>query len=219
VLGQLVFAPRFGTTASCSDYVIHWGAAPDTCSRLAADPVAVLDRDGGLAELRAVLDRRLRQLELGALAKVLDREPPVTPPAASAIASLACFVVDPAARGAATGSTVAIDGDSIGLREIRVPAVRTGDDGPIDVYDALATLLAGRDGGVDPPGRTVEPVEPSGEDFLLARLDPLIDGDPFRGARAPLRRPELVGVYPFEHHLHAFIEAFRRRYLAQRGRL
>jgi hypothetical protein len=219
VLGQLVFATRFGTTASCSDYMIHWDAAPDTCSRLATDPVAVLDRDGGLAELRAVLDRRLRQLELGALAQALGRQPRVTPPAASAIASVSCFVVDPQGSGAATGSTIAIDGESIGLREIRVPAVRTGGDGPIDVYAALAAMLGGRDSGVDPAGRTAEPVEPSGEDFLLARLDPLIDGDPFRGARAPLHRPELVEVYPFEHHLHGFIEAFRRRYLAQRGRL
>jgi hypothetical protein len=219
VLGQLLFATRFGSTASCSDYVIHWDAAPDTCSRLAADPVAVLDRDGGLRKVRAVLDRRLRQLELGALAQILGRQPPVTPPAASAIASLQCFIVEPAGQGVATGSIVAIDGESIGLREIRVPAVRTGDDGPIDVYAALAALLGGRDGGGDAPGRAAEPVEPGGDDFLLARVDPLIDGDPFRGVRAPLRRPELVEIYPFEHHLHAFIDGFRRRYLAQRGRL
>jgi len=87
------------------------------------------------------------------------------------------------------------------------------------VYAALAALLGGRDGGVDAPARAAEPVEPGGDDFLLARVDPLIDGDPFRGVRAPLRRPELVEIYPFEHHLHAFIDGFRRRYLAQRGRL
>jgi hypothetical protein len=182
----------------------------------------VLDRDGGLRKVRAVLDRRLRQLELGALAQILGRQPPVTPPAASAIASLQCFIVEPGGQGVATGSTVAIDGESIGLREIRVPAVRTGDDGPIDVYAALAALLGGPGGGVDAAGRATEPperIEPAGDDFLLARIDPLIDGDPFRGVRDPLRRPELVEVYPFEHHLHAFIDAFRRRYLAQRGRL
>lgn len=226
VIGQLLFATRFGTTASCSDYVIHWDAAPETCSRLAGDPVAVLGRDGALASVRAVLDRRKRQLELVALATALGRPPPVAPPAAGAIASLSCFLVDPAGRGAATGTTTLIDGDAIGVREIHVPAVHTGDAGPIEVYAGLADLLAGPDRSVagaaakvDAAAQNPEAVEPSGEDFLLIRLDPLIDGDPFRGALAPLGRPELVEIYPFEHHLHRFIDGFRRRYLVQRGRL
>jgi hypothetical protein len=237
VLGQLLFATRFGTTASCSDYVIHWDAAPDTCRRLAAGPIAVLERDGALAGVRAVLDRRTRQLELGALAAALGRPAPAAPPAAAAIVSLSCFFVDSAApagsaESAATGATIAIDGDAVGLREIHVPPLRTGDDGPIDVYVELAALLAGQDGNIaaaaeaatrasGTPGAPgpVEPVEPAGGEFLLARLDPLIDGDPFRGARAPLSHPELSELYPFEHHLHRFIDGFRRRYLAQRGRL
>jgi hypothetical protein len=228
VLGQLLFATRFGTTASCSDYVIHWDAAPDTCRRLAVDPIAALARDGALAGIRAVLDRRRRQLELGALAEALGRPPPVAPPAAGAIASLACFLVDPAAGPpgdpagpgrAPTGATVTVDGDALSLRELRVPAVRTAGDGPIDVYAAIALLLAGPGGDLAAAIRPPEPVEPDGDDFLLARLDPLIDADPFRGARAPLARPELIEIYPFEHHLHGFIDGFRRRYLAQRGRL
>ena len=223
VLGQLLFATRFGTTASCSDYVLHWGAAPDTCRRLAAAPVAVLERDGALGSVRAVLDRRARQLELAALAIALGRRPPAAPPPASAIVSLSCFIVDPVGSGATIGTTVTLDGDAVGLRELHVAAVRTAGDGPIDVYAQLAALLGGDDGGIALAAATgapsPEPVEPSGAGFLFTRLDPLSDGDPFRGARAPLGRPELVDVYPFEHHLHGFIEAFRRRYLAQRGRL
>jgi hypothetical protein len=238
VLGQLLFATRFGSTASCSDYVIHWDAAPDTCRQLAADPVATLDRDGALAAIRAVLDRRRRQLEIGELATALGRQPPVTPPGAAAIVSVACFVVDRATPGAptgaarddatahdatgardATGGTIALDGDAISWREIHVAGVRTGGDGPIDVYAGLARLLGGPGGDLAAAIRAPEPVELSGDDFLLARLDPLIDADPFRGARDPLGHPEIVEVYPFEHHLHGFIDGFRRRYLAQRGRL
>ncbi|HMG21393.1 MAG TPA: hypothetical protein VK607_08760, partial [Kofleriaceae bacterium] len=224
VLGQLLFATRFGTTASCSDHVIHWDAAPDTCRRLASEPIAVLERDGALASVRAVLDRRRRQLEIGELSAALGRRPPVAPPAAGAIVSLACLVVEPTAPAGATdraptGTTVAVDGDAISLRELHVPAVRTGGDGPIDVYAGLALLLGGRGGDLAAALRQPEPVEPAGDDFLLARLDPLIDADPFRGVRAPLDRPELVELYPFEHHLHGFIDGFRRRYLAQRGRL
>jgi hypothetical protein len=58
-----------------------------------------------------------------------------------------------------------------------------------------------------------------GPDFQLARLEPLVDADPFADARWPLAKPDLVEIFPFEPHLHAFIEPFRRRYLAQRGRL
>ena len=255
VLGQLLFATRFGTTASCSDYVIHWGAARETCTRLAAAPIAGLAEAGGLAGIRAVLDRRNRQLELAALATALGRQPPPPPPAASAIVSLSCFIVDPggaaAGRSAATGTTIAIDGDPVGLREIHVSGVRTSGAGPIEVYAQLAILLAGKGGGstadaasasaaASPatgpeavalaPGAASTPAAPSpatgpeavalaGGDFLLARLDPLIDGDPFHGAGASLDRAELLEVYPFEHHLHGFIDGFRRRYLAQRGRL
>jgi hypothetical protein len=232
VLGQLLFATRFGTTASCSDYVIHWNAAPDTCSQLAKEPTAVLDRVGGLASVRAVLDRRTRQRQIGALAVALGRQPPAPPPDAAAIVSLSCFIIDPTGptgptgptvHSVATGTTIAIDGDPIGLREIHVPAVRTGDDGPIDVYIALAELLGGKDGSAaiaaTVAAREPEAIAPEGGDFLLARLDPLIDADPFRGARAPLGRAELLDVYPFQHHLHAFIDGFRRRYLVQRGRL
>src|SRR5207244_2088301 len=93
VLGQLLFATRFGSTASCSDYVIHWDAPPEICHELATEPIAALERHGALGPIRAVLDRRRRQLEIGALATALGRQPPVAPPGAAAIVSLACFLV------------------------------------------------------------------------------------------------------------------------------
>src|SRR5207237_2777948 len=139
-LGQLLFATRFGSTASCSDYTIHWGAPPDACARLAKDPVAFLGREGALASVRAVLDRRRRQNEMRALAEQLGKRAAAPPPAVSAIASLSCFIVDKAAP--ATGGTVTIDGDAIPTREIHVATVRTAADGPIDVYLALAAMLA-----------------------------------------------------------------------------
>jgi hypothetical protein len=185
-----------------------------------------------------VLDRRARQRELGALAAALGRPAPPAPPAAAAIVSLSCFIAEPTGQAArapadgasepalrsATGTTVTIDGASVGLRELHAPPVQTADDGPIEIYVELAALLAGQDGNVTAAAEAAlhapaEPVEPDGDDFLLARLDPLVDADPFRGARAPLRRAAWIEIYPFEHHLHAFIDGFRRRYLAQRGRL
>ena len=112
-----------------------------------------------------------------------------------------------------------VEGSEIGLREMHVAAIRTTDDGPIDVYTQMATLLAGPDTSILEKPPAIPPEDVVGADFMLTRLDPLIEADPFRGVRWPLARPELVAVYPFEHHLGAFIDTFRRRYLSQRGRM
>jgi hypothetical protein len=216
VFGQLLFATRFGTTASCNDYVLHWDAPADACGRLAADPAGFLDANGGLASIRAVLDRRRRQLELRELAARLERTIPAEPPPVSAIASLSCISIGGRSRAQATGRTVRLDGDELSLREIQIPEIRTTGDGPIDVYLAIASLLAGPAGT---PRATAAPPGDIASDFLLTRLDPLVDADPFAGVRWPLADRNLVDVFPFERHLHAFIDAFRRRYLPQRGRL
>jgi hypothetical protein len=218
VVGQLLFATRFGTTASCNDYVIHWDAPPDACTKIAAHPLDFLDGDA-LTSVRAVLDRRRRQVEIGQLQKALGRPVPPPPPPVSSVVSLACFVIGPAAS-APTGKTVLIDGDLVALREVHVAAVEPTGDGPIDVYAQLAALLAGPDTSI---GRTkpapLRAEEVLGDDFMLARLDPLVDADPFLGTRWPLQKAELAEVFPYELHLHAFVDTFRRRYLSQRGRL
>jgi hypothetical protein len=212
VLGQLLFASRFGTPASCNDYTIHWDAPHDACAQLARDPLAFLARDGALASVRDVLDRRRRQLAIIELDRQLGRKPPVAPPAVPAIVSLQCLATDRA--GKPTATTVTIDGEAIAVRDLHVPQIRTDADGPIDVYLALAALLAGTDlPGAGAP-RTLDTAH-----FPLVHLDSLVDEDPFAGARWPLQDPVLVAVYPFEHHLRTFIDAFRRRYLPQRGRL
>jgi hypothetical protein len=212
VLGQLLFASRFGSTASCNDYTIHWNAPHDACAQLAKDPQAFLGRDGALASLRDVLDRRRRQLAIIELDTKLGRKPPVAPPAVSAIVSLQCLSIDKASRPTAT--TVTLDGEQIAVRDIHVAQIRSDADGPIDVYLALAALLAGTDlPGPTAPGKLGSPY------FQLVNLDDLLDADPFTGARWPLQDPKLLAVYPFDHHLRAFIDTFRRRYLPQRGRL
>jgi hypothetical protein len=220
VLGQLLFATRFGSTASCNDYTIHWSAPLDACTRLAADPAAFLAGDGA-ASIHAVLDRRRRAIAVRDLAGALGKQAAAPPAQAQTIASLACFIIDPAAppHPVAAGRLVTVEGEQLSLREIRVPALRTAGDGPIDVYLSLAALLGGADTSIVEKAAPLAPEEVLPDDFPLTRLDPLLDADPFRGARWPLDHPELVSVYPFEHHLHAFIDTFRRRYLSQRGRL
>jgi hypothetical protein len=216
VLGQLLFATRFGTPASCTDYTLHWDATADVCTRIAANPHGVLDAHDALASIRAVLDRRRRQVALRELAFALGHEPTLpAPPPASSVVSVACLVVGGAA--ATTGRDLVVDGETIKLREARVPAIAGTGSAPLRVYAALANLFAGATSTA--PG-TAEPFVP-GEDFPLARLEPLVELDPFveRDVQALLDRPDVAAVYPFDRHLHAFVEAFRRVYFAQRGRL
>ncbi|HEY1557492.1 MAG TPA: hypothetical protein VGF94_21810 [Kofleriaceae bacterium] len=212
VLGQLLFANRFGTTASCNDYAIHWGAPADACAQLAADPTAFLGKTGALDSVRDVLDRRRRQLAIIALDAQLGRKPPVAPPPVAAIVSLQCLAIDH--DGKPTATTVTLDGETIAVRDLHVADIRTQADGPIDLYLALGALLAGTDRPRPGAPGTLDTTR-----FPLTHLDELYDLDPFAGARWPLADPNLVAVYPFEHHLHAFVDAFRRRYLPQRGRL
>lgn len=218
VFGQLLFASRFGTAASCSDYTIHWDAGADSCAALKADPVAFLKREGALASVRAVLDRRKRDLAIADLDRQLGRTPPPPPPPSSALVSLACFEIG-ANPLPARGFTIAIDGETVAVREVRVPAIKPAGDGPIDVYVALASLLGGTAvHAAQPPDSGADHVFEPGT-LSLAHLDAALEASPFDGARWPLDRPELVAIYPFETHLHAFVEDFRRVYLAQRGRL
>ena len=184
VLGQLLFASRFGTTASCNDYTIHWDAPADACAQLAADPAAFLAKTGALASVRAVLDRRRRQLAIIALDTQLGRKPPVAPPAVAAIVSLQCLAIDKA--GKPTAATATVDGETIAVRDLHVAQIRTEADGPIDLYLALAALLA----GTDVPG-TSSPGALDTSRFPLTRLDELYDLDPFAGARWPLADPAL----------------------------
>jgi hypothetical protein len=192
----------------------------------------VLDAAGALAPIRAVLDRRKRQLALRSLARELNHPPTLPePPPARFVASVACFVVgEPAST---TGRDVAIDGEPIAVREVRVPALRATGAGPIELYVQLALLLGGTP--YTGPAATKsdrvarEPAVLEDAEFPLLALEPLADADPFvektgatqgpDDARAPLDNAELLDVYPIEQHLFAFVDAFRRAYLPQRGRL
>lgn len=234
VLGQLLFATRFGTPASCSDYTIHWGAPVDACTRLAANPVGFLDATGALDSMRGVLDRRRRQQAIRKLAFDLHEEPTMPePPPASAVVSAVCFVIDssmaPGAAAVASGREITLDGETIGMREVRASTIRTMGAGPIDVYSQLALLLGGRAyagpaTGNDArlaPGTTGPVTQLRDGAHRLLMLEPLVDADPFLSAdaKATLERPDVALVYPFDKHLKSFVDAFRRVYLPQRGRL
>lgn len=262
-LGQLLFASRFGTTTSCANYRLHWGAPDDACERLLAEPEAFLRAQGQWDDVAGVLDRRRRQLELRALAQQLGRHAPPEPPPATAVVSLSCLRVDGrVAKAEVTGKAVTVGGQELGARQLRLPRISVGGDGPIELVAQLARLLAGAaparvpsldelladleadeadaadaDGATIAAGarsaawaatarRAAAPLSPEqqaqlleGPGFALARLEAIEGADPFAGDRWALGREELLEIYPFQRVLFTFIDGFRRRYHAQRGRL
>lgn len=226
---QLLFDRRYGEpVGNCPEYTIHWDAPVDACARLAGSPADFLDDTGALDPIAAVLDRHRRRGELRDLDRELDQSPRPAAPPADAVVSLQCFVIDPAGDGRARASEAVVRGFALPVRELRTAAVEPSGAAQLEVYQQLASLLAGgRYSGpvIDEasPARILQtppaPADLEGEGFALARLEVLRDADPFLGAGWPLEREELRDVYPYHLHLARFIDAFRRRYHMQRGRL
>lgn len=220
-LAQLLFSARFGTAVACAAYHLHWSAPADSCAALRADPRRFLETHGAWADVAGVLDRRRRALELRALAARLGKPLPAEPPPASAVVSLSCLSVEPAlARPTVEGHTVRVVGQEVGVRHLRVPAISLDDVGTIELLSGLAELLAGAPTlPLSSEAAPAAPSEPAQEEFSLLHLEPLESTDPFAGEHALLQRAELRPIYPYHRVSLRFIEDFRRRYLAQRGRL
>lgn len=226
---HLLFDSRFGATpGNCREYVIHWGAPADVCDRLRRDPAGTLAAHDALEPIEDVLDRLRRHRELRRLAGDLDVRPLIdAPPAPREVVSLQCFMVEAGADGAIAGTEVTLGGDHLAVREVRVARVATSGAEQLEIYAQLASLLAGgtySGPALEDPLERLAARDPTaddlaGEGYTLTRLEHLRDADPFLGVTWPLGRDELAEVYPLRRHLQAFIDAFRFRYWAQRGRL
>jgi hypothetical protein len=223
VLAQLMFNPRYKPiVAQCEEVIVHWDAPPDTCAQLAAGPLAAR---GALDSARGVLDQRATRAETRELDPARARE---LPPA-QRIVSFQCLMFDPAAEPAPpVERTLAIDGERLAVREVRMKPL-VGDGGSqIRLYKQLAALMApgfgyGRLTSNQAVGAAPEEAaladtfrQPA---FWLTRLDLLRDADLFLGNDWLARRPDLLEVYPYHLHLQNFIEIFRRQYRQREGRL
>jgi hypothetical protein len=139
------------------------------------------------------------------------------------------MIFDPAAVPAApVERTLALDGERLSVREVRLlPLVGDGTS-QLRLYKQLAALMApgfgyGRLTSNQAVGAAPEEValaetfrQPV---FWLTKLDLLRDADLFLGNDWLAKRPELLEVYPYHVHLQTFIEIFRRQYKQHEGRL
>jgi len=136
---------------------------------------------------------------------------------------------DPAAVPAApVERTLALDGQRLAVREVRMKPLVGDGSSQIRLYKQLAALMApgfgyGRLTSNQAFGATPEEAaiadtfrQPA---FWLTKLDLLRDADLFLGNDWLAKRPDLLEVYPYHLHLQNFIEIFRRQYTQHAGRL
>jgi hypothetical protein len=216
VVGQLVFEARYEpSAAACREVHVHFGAAPDTCEKLAADPARVLAETGALASVRAVLERYRLQDELTAL----GGHAPALPP--SAYLSFQCYVEGDGAQERAL--PFSLDGIALVAGEVRVAPPK----GFAQRYDAIARALVRgfhygallSEAGLEPPAQGSLDAAFAGKDYLLSRLYSLGDVDLYLDPTWISTRPDLLEVYPYQRHLKNYVTIFRRQFAQQKGRL
>jgi hypothetical protein len=224
VIDQLMFNPAYKpVVAQCGEIIIHWGAPPDTCTRLVAQPRAVLAEQGALAAVDELLAWRQRKAELA----VLHLRELGAPAPADRVASFQCLMFG-AADQPPTEHTVELGGDKLAVREVRMAALGGDGASQIRLYKRVAELFAdgfgyGRLTSAESIGAKAADAtmvaafrDPS---LLLTKLDLLRDADLFLGNEWLTDRPDLLEVYPYHVHLKNFVEIFRRQYKLHRGRL
>ena len=220
VLAQLLFEGRYEPAAGyCREYHVHWGAPPDACRRLAADPQRFLASAGALDSVRAVLERH--RIAKGLLAM---RGQPAPPPPETVI-SFSCYVEADGASESSQGFTLA--GQRFSADELRVPPSPPDAALFVDRYDAVARLLVkgfhyGRllsDAGLGEGASPALAASFAGRDFLLTRLYELDSIDLYVEPGFLAGRPDLLEVYPYQRHLKNYVQTFRRQYRQIRGRL
>ncbi len=220
VLAQLLFESRYEPAAGyCREYHVHWGAPPDACARLVADPERFLAAAGALDSVRAVLERRRVSAELVAL----HGQPP--PPEAERVISFSCYIETDGKEESSQELTLA--GEKVRAEEVRLRPSPADAALFVDRYDAVARLLVkgfhyGRllsDAGLGEGASPALAGSFAGRDFLLARLYELDSIDLYVDPGFLATRPDLLEVYPYQRHLKNFVQTFRRQYLQTRGRL
>jgi hypothetical protein len=236
VIAKLLFETRYMPSAGhCPEFVVHWGAPIDSCTRLAKDPLRFLGEIGALEHVQGALGRKslARAAEAviagtaagqgGVMAHRTVRDLP-----AQRFLSFQCYIDEERAAAEALEHRVELAGESLTVRELRVPRAGADPHGLyVDRYQRVARLLA-RDfrydallseAGIDAQLSDTIERSYSGGDFALARLDYLASVDVFATGGWSSKREDLLDVYPYYLHLSNFVSLFRRSYERERGRL
>ena len=229
--GQLMFnTAHAGSAGYCPEYTIHWDSDPDTCRRLATRPDQVIEAAGISGELQQVLLRINAKTQMTALQQKIgatsaDKDPGlITRQETERFISFQCLHVG---EGEETGDEALSfnwSGRSFQAHQISITPGRK-DQG---YFAPLAGLLS--------PGFQYAPLDSNASvlaadvqtttlamlderDYMLTKLEMLKEADVFLGHDWIRSQPDLLEVYPWQHHLGNYVDKFRTRYKQERGRL
>jgi hypothetical protein len=212
-LAQLLVDSRYAAPSiSCRDVHVHWGAPPDACARLVADPVAALAQVGALASVRALLARHRLAAQRGGEPGAADRS-----------LRLACYLETGPARRRTL--PLRLDGVELIADELSSPTPGAGPVGGLSRTRSIASVLARSfrygallsEAGLAQRAPSEEAI--TGEDLRLSRLFGLDALDLYLEPGWVTTRPDVLEVYPYDRHLRNFVQLFRRELARTWGRL
>jgi hypothetical protein len=230
VMAQLLFETRYARMAGdCREYTIHWDAPVDACDRLVREPEAFLSDQGALSDVEGVLHRyRVTQTlqnvsdvagGMSSLASILGSVPP------QRFVSFQCWIEEERAEVATSSRALSLEEWSFAASEVRVP-IRSASS--VERHHHIASMFVptfhyGKLLSDASPGELlgtgVDAKFFAGRDGFLSRLAYLNDVDLLLGHAWIEERSDLLEVYPWHVHLENYVELFRVRYRAERGRL
>lgn len=147
------------------------------------------------------------------------------------IVSFQCFMRSTEPNRKSNVSELTFDDTKFTVRTRYFPALETGGESQIAMYNGLAKLLANSFHYSQLTSRSEVKIEgvtketPDVEQFLekpsylMARLDILKNVDIFLGNSWVLEREDLLKVYPYHVHLQNYVNKFREKYQERHGRL
>jgi len=220
VVAQLLFEATYDDAAGhCREYHVHWGAPPDACAKLAANPEAFLKAQKADDDVRVTLERYAVAKDLVVLG---GPKPPDDP---AGFVGFHCYMEGEAQAREST--PVALSGYRFTADEIHVAPSPPNAALFIDRYDAVARLLVSgfhygmlaSEAGYEQAGAAGLEASFAGNDYLLTRLYELESIDIYLDPAWMANRSDLLEVYPYDLHLKNYVQVFRRQYARQWRRL
>ncbi|HYX36296.1 MAG TPA: hypothetical protein VE954_24595 [Oligoflexus sp.] len=195
-LNHLLFSPAVGRNADyCRPYIIHWGAAANTCSELMSKGEAALDT----YDVRQSIDA------------VMKRPKPLV--------SFHCLV---AAGSAPAHGTLSYAGQTFKVDAVTLPTA--GPDGIFpsnELFAAVAQVFVpefaynnlDRNRPLNlSEDRFQSEIARSGDNLMLAKFELLRSSDVLAGDQWVYRYPQYMDVYPWQPHIANFVSRFRKAY-------
>lgn len=218
-LGHLLFDTSYPlTVARCEEFEILWNVPEEQCAEMQKNPEATIAKLGIEPRFSRVLEFIARKKQI---------QPKLKYRKSSEFLSVNCLTAGNG-KPQARNEQISFSNQPVSFRWVTVPTATPTDLSQVDVFKAVARMLApgfnyshfqSKASFNTDPSKDVSAESMNGEGFDLSRLGNLRDADVFLGAPWLVSRADLMEIYPFHLHLRHFVESFRKHYRKARGRV